>query len=205
MTTVLAAFHRQACLAVQRGDITVSDACAGAEECLDAHARAIHKWLEPILKDCNIPLCPYRFRRYNSEDVFVFSRDMVEMMHSSEAWVQFLRDLSAVPTPDASPLEEGTPISWHEVTIRFISDLQLQAVVRGDFKPPLNYERDGLRGWQKRPTACCMGDISRARRERWHRDVDCAHLRLAETREANPGNPPASPGAFWDCNRSDRV
>lgn len=87
-------FSTQACLAVQQSRLTVPEARSGAERFLKDRANALHGCLVPVMNHY-VPGCPYSFRRYNSEDAFVFSRDMVEAVQSSEAWVQFLRGLAA--------------------------------------------------------------------------------------------------------------
>jgi hypothetical protein len=101
MTSSFDVFRRQACLAVQQGHLGVSAAQAGAEEFLETQARAIHGWLVPIIeRDIRylpVPLSAtrlYRFRRYESNDEFVFSRDMVELVKSSNVWAQLLRVLA---------------------------------------------------------------------------------------------------------------
>lgn len=96
LTSSLHIFSTQACLAVQQGQLTVSEARSGAEQFLKDRANALHGWLVPVMNH-HVPGCPYSFRRYNSEDRFVFCRDMVEEVQSSEAWVQFLSALSHPP------------------------------------------------------------------------------------------------------------
>jgi len=142
MSAVLVAFHRQALLAVQQRVLSVSDARSAADECLDGHAHSIYDWLLPFM---NRPLAdsPYSFRRYNSVDTFVFSRDMLESVHASEAWRVFLRDLSKPMSPDPPP-KDATALAWRDVTIRFISDHKVQATVRGEIQAPLNYTEMGF-------------------------------------------------------------
>jgi predicted metal-dependent phosphoesterase TrpH len=119
MTSSFDAFRRQAGDAVQRGHLGVSAAQAGAEEFLETQARAIHGWLVPIIeRDIrHLPGHPYNFRRYESNDEFVFSRDMVELVKSSNMWAQFLRELADKGEALGKPLTKSS-VSAELVTRR---------------------------------------------------------------------------------------
>jgi DNA-binding XRE family transcriptional regulator len=89
------AFANRVCLAVQQNALTVLKARAEAESFLQVRATQIHDWLAALLDGESVLSCQYRFGRYDSEDRFVFCRDMTDAVQASEHWSQFLKDLAA--------------------------------------------------------------------------------------------------------------
>jgi hypothetical protein len=97
MTSTFRAFSKQATRAVDEQHWTVGVATLRAAEFLDEQAQTIHVWLVRATFGNRWLGGPFSFRRYESEDRFVFSRDIVEKIQRAEPWRAFLKTIARQP------------------------------------------------------------------------------------------------------------
>lgn len=144
LSIVLDAFRVESREVVQERKASAAQARADAVRLLERFAGEIHEWLVPVVQASY--RWPFSFKRYSSNDRFLFTQHVMESLQVSQAWLSFLGELAdeaAPPSRPTPPSEKKAGFSWSDLAISLVSEERGEIILRGD-RSNRNYAEMGF-------------------------------------------------------------